>query len=172
MPAYLSLLWSHGHAGPPEFIFLVSHSHKRRTWSLALWKCHCTLACGIAFSHQSDLIIRPGKANIIALPSHTDLWFRVVWEGRQTNALRGYYLKRQIKKEVRNSHRFASVSFSKWNTTFIIFSPKIETAAEYLNQPNSKANVSGNKVNLDLKLPTFRQTSSGGKRLTFIWRIS
>lgn len=46
------LLWSHVHAALPEFIFCVAHSHKRKTRSLTLRKCHCTITCVIAASHQ------------------------------------------------------------------------------------------------------------------------
>lgn len=91
-----------------------------------------------------------------------------MWEGRQANAIRGYYLKRKKKKEeMRSVTDLFLFHFAK-KILLSSFSPRKETAAEYLNKPHSKANYSGNKANLDLKLMAFRQTSPGGIRFILI----
>lgn len=75
--------------------------------------------------------------------------------------------KKKKKEEMRSVTDLFLFHFAK-KILLSSFSPRKETAAEYLNKPHSKANYSGNKANLDLKLMAFRQTSPGGIRFILI----
>lgn len=127
------LLWSHVHAALPEFIFCVAHSHKRKTRSLTLRKCHCTITCVIAASHQRWFDHSTLKSKYYC----SFITHRLVIQasvGGQTDRRNKEILfnKGGKKREMKICHRSVSVSSCK-KMLLSSISPRKETAAEYLN---------------------------------------